>query len=149
MRIHTDTLTAQDLHDAAQLAGCRVESARTHRSTARGHAFDFIMSGHGKARGQYGNLDYSAASWDDYGIALAELFRRDPHAIVGTPGRPTYDGAGEFHAFTVDRYRTLTADQAHHAHKRDHTARGHHLATLGRTLYPCKGSKGNPCTAYI
>jgi hypothetical protein len=148
MRIHTDTLTVDDLHAAAKLADCTVEAATRHGSRARAYALDFIMSGHGKSRGQYGNLDYTAASWDDYGIALAELFRRDPRAIVGTPGRPTYDGAADFHARTVDRYQTLTADQAHHAHKRDHAARDY-VTVQGFRLLPCKGSKGKPCGAYI
>jgi hypothetical protein len=153
MRIHTDTLTVDDLHTAAKLAGCNVEAATRHGSTARDYALDFIMSGHGKARGQYGNLDYNAASWDDYGIALAELFRRDPRAIVGTPGRPTYDGATDFHRETAFRYEDLTAEQAHHAHKRDHDAWGdprrEYVTETGRHLLPCKGSKGKPCGAYI
>jgi hypothetical protein len=148
MRIHTDTLTADDLTDAAKLARCTVESVAHHRSTARDHAFEFIISGHGTHGGAYGRLPYAAGSWDDYGIMLAELFRRDPRAIVGTPGRPTYDGAADFHARTVDRYRTLTPEQAHHNHRRDHTARDY-VTVQGFRLSPCKGSKGRPCTAYI
>lgn len=150
MRIHTDTLTVDDLHAAAQLAGTdvRVETATRHGSRARAYALDFILSGHGKHGGQYGNLYYNAASWDDYGIALAELFRRDPRAIVGTAGRPTYDGADDFHERTVNRYRTLTPEQAHHNHRRDHAARDY-VTVQGFRLLPCKGAKGRPCSAYI
>lgn len=148
MRIHTDTLTADDLTDAAKLAGCRVESVREHRSTARNRAYEFVISGHGTHGGAYGRMPFAVGSWDDYGIVLAELFRRDPRAVVGTPGRPTYDGVTDFHQETAHRYRTLTPDQAHHAHKRDHTARDY--VTEGRhRLLPCKGSKGRPCSAYI
>jgi hypothetical protein len=150
MRIHSDTLTTSDLTEAARLAGCQVESIALHRSTARDHAFEFIISGHGKYGGQFGQLSHASGSWDDYGIMLAELFRRDPRAIVGTPGRPTYDGVDDFHDSTAWRYVELTPAQAHHNHRRDYSdGRRFYTADNGRRLAPCKGTKDTPCDAYI
>jgi hypothetical protein len=144
MRIHTDNLTPDDIREAATLAGCNVKSWSTHRSTARGYAFEFILSGHGKIGGQYGNTSYASGSWDDYGIVLNRLFRRDPRAVVGTPGRPTYDGAADLHDRTAYRYESLTADQAHHAHKRDRSRWGEWVTDAGDHLTPCR-----KCPAYI
>lgn len=152
MRIHSDALTPSDFSEAAKVASCQVITVTRHQSTARAYAFDFILTGHGRHGGAYGGLDYTVGSWDDYGIALAELFRRDPRAIVGTPGRPTYDGADDFHAETAHRFRTLTPEQAHHAHRRDYRAghRDDQYVTLGgRRLTRCRGTKDRECDAYI
>jgi hypothetical protein len=152
MRIHTDTLTPSDFSEAARVAGCQVITVTRHRSTARGHAFDFIVTGHGRHGGAYGGVDYAVGSWDDYGIMLAELFRRDPRAIVGTPGRPTYAGADDFHAETAYRYETLTPAEAHHAHRRDRRS-GHredrYVTEAGRYLTRCRGTRDQECDAYI
>jgi hypothetical protein len=150
MRIHSDTLQYSDFHEAAALADCQVQSITSHRSTAREYALEFIIAGHGRHGGAYGGVDYAVGSWDDYGIMLAELFRRDPRAVVGTPGRPTYDGADDFHDSTAWRYMELTPAQAHHNHRRDYSdGRRFYVADNGRRLAPCKGAKGVPCSAYI
>jgi hypothetical protein len=152
MRIHSDTLTPSDFSEAARVAACQVVTVTRHRSTARGYAFDLIITGHGRIGGAYGGVSYAVGSWDDYGITLAELFRRDPRAIVGTPGRPTYDGAADFHAETVYRYETLTPEQAHHTHRRDRRS-GHrndqYITDAGRHLIRCRGTKDQECGAYI
>lgn len=147
MLIHTDTLTADDLTAAAKLADCRVESVSHHRSSARHHALKFMISGHGKIGGAYGRTAYPVGSWDDYGILLAELFRRDPRALVGTPGRPTYDGAADFHDSTAHRYETLTPADAHHSHTRRNGAdwrQYSYVTERGYYLTQCRR-----CPAYI
>lgn len=148
MRIHSDTLSPEDIYAAARTAGCTVESLSQHGSTARGRAFDLILAGHGKRGGQYGGLDHRAGSWDDYGIFLAALYRSDAFMLVGSPGRPVYEGRSDFDDATAYRYQHLTPDQAHHAHKRDHSADAY-ITMSGRRLLPCKGSQSKPCSALI
>jgi len=81
MRIHTNTLTASDLDDAARIA--RVEFGRMteHGSRSRDHAFDVTLTGESKRRpngGTSGASDDYAATWDQWGVFLGVLFDRDP-----------------------------------------------------------------------
>lgn len=115
MRIHSDTLTFGDLTDALRVTKLSVEgvwlyNSSDHGSRKRAHAFEVALRAepgrdrNGKARrapnsGSYG-ADYGrAATYDEWGYWLAELFRRDPNAVM-----TYYNGADDFHAKTKHAY---------------------------------------------
>lgn len=113
MRIHSDALTVQDFHDAVAIV-MRADAPRiyalpvvTHGSRSRKRAFEVALRGDGgrhKRRpnsGSYGAAQGDfAATYDDWGYWLAELFRRDPNARVGS----VYNGRDDFHARTAGAY---------------------------------------------
>lgn len=106
MRIHADKLTEQDIRDAAKIAGAGVYRLGRHGSRSRDHAFDVIIEGSGRTGTRYGqNAEMIAATWDEWGIALAEMFRRDDSITIP----PYYHDVEHFHWATTDRFRTLTA----------------------------------------
>jgi hypothetical protein len=112
MRIHSNILTASDIGAAAQAAGIMVVTNEQKGSRSRARAFEFSFSGSGAHRSQWRAMDHRAATWDEWGIALAHLFTIDPDAIVPR----VYENAEHFHWATGDRYRTLTRDAAHAKH---------------------------------
>lgn len=112
MRIHT-SLTEQDMRDAARLAGVQFERLAQHGSRSRDHAFDFILTGSSGRRGNFGG-DYEAATWDEWGIVLGELFRRDPNAHCG---KNSYESGEHFRWVTGGRFDTLTPADQHRNHK--------------------------------
>ena len=149
MRIHSDTLTHQDMIEAARTAGrytVRV-SFTEHGSRSRSRAFNVTLSGTGSRHRQWvrdgDTLPPNAATWDEWGMFLAELFRRDPNAIAGS-----YESGEHFRWVTGARFDTLTpADQ--------HGAAGHKWSgaypnlTGVYTVAECLGNKGKPCTATV
>ncbi|MEU7814109.1 hypothetical protein [Pseudonocardia sp. NPDC049154] len=56
-----------------------------------------------------------AATWDEWGIFLAEVFRRDPGATIPT----AYRSADYFHWATADRFRELRVEDQHIRHRWD------------------------------
>lgn len=121
MRIHSDILTTGDVYRATSARGMRgVDAdATSHGSRSRACALDVSLTGTSSRRpntgtrgaGGYG-IDY-AATWDEWGMILAELFAIDPRAFVGSTRHPIYAGAEHFHAVTADRFRTLVAADQH------------------------------------
>lgn len=114
MRIHTSTLTEDDVRQAAKIAGVGVYRLGRHGSRKRDHAFDVIIEEMDGRRGNSGKRgasgDYYAASWDAWGVFLAELFRRDDTMTV--PG--TYHSAEHFHWATTDRFREDVTEHRNH-----------------------------------
>lgn len=108
MRIHTDTLTAQDLYQASgPLHDVIVDRCERHGSRSRDHAFEVALEGYGDRHTRNRNFSYQkgygkAATYDDWGYWLAELFRRDPRMIAGP-----YNGATDFHTQTSWKYEPL------------------------------------------
>lgn len=118
MRIHTDVLTSEDFYRAISAAGLSpdvwVDECNVRGSRRRNRAFEVRLAAEpgrdkgGKARrprnsGQYGaeNGDYQkAATYDEHGYWMAELFRKDPTLII----QGCYDGAAKFHALTKQRF---------------------------------------------
>jgi len=128
MRLHSDIITRDDIYEATQEAGKNVVFAEVteHGSRARRRAFEVKLTGTSSRRpnsGKHGagDLDDRAATWDEWGMFLADLFGADPDMIVGTPGRPVYDGAVNFHLATVYRFMYLTPDRQHKNHKWNNT----------------------------
>lgn len=117
MRIHTDTITLDDIHEAARLARVSFETLSEHRSRKRRHAFEVKLLGSSPSRPNSGHRgadsDEYAASWDEWGIFLAHLFSNDPLAV--TP----YDQSGAFfHWRTGNRFAALRwEDQCRPRHK--------------------------------
>lgn len=125
MRIHTDILTHADVVEAVRLAG--IETApnvrtvrltdagvRENGSRSRDHAFTLSLVGTSSrltnGSGRYGTTfpGQHAATWDEWGIVLGELFRRDPNAIAP----PAYESGEHFRWSTGARFDTLKpADQ--------------------------------------
>lgn len=101
MRLHTDTLTYQDIYDACRKARVSAPVLSRHGSRKRDHAFEVILSG-SNPRNANGN-DFKAATWDEWGVFLAHLFYRDPQMFAGTKNW-NYDGAEHFNRRTDDRF---------------------------------------------
>ncbi len=110
MKIHSDVLTADDVHAAA------AKARRTHMQDIY---IDDLLTGGSRSRarrielhcnaengryatnsGTYGANGYNrAASWSAWGYFIAELFVIDPEAIVGQ-----YNGLADYHA-TCNKYQ--------------------------------------------
>lgn len=114
MRIHTDKLTETDVYQAARRAGEAVRVTVTeHGSKSRARAFNVTLTGTSSRRpnngtgGRYrdgvGTDDY-AATWDEWGMFLGELFRRDPAAVVPN----VYESGEHFRWVTGARFDNLT-----------------------------------------
>lgn len=117
MRIHTDKLTEKDLYDAATRAGSGVRVEMTvHGSRKRARAFAFQLSGTSTRKRNTGNYGAAgedaywgpdrshAATWDEWGMFLGELFRIDPDATVPK----VYENGEHFRWVTCARFDTLT-----------------------------------------
>lgn len=121
MRIHTNTLTAEDIYDAARAAGAVVETCFRHGSRTHDHAYELKLTGNSRRRpngGSYGAGDDYAATWDQWGVVLGLLFDIDPEM------KTTYDKtAGDFHFRTDGRFKDLDADHIEIPLGHDHTFR--------------------------
>ena len=121
MRIHSDTLTTQDFTTALRAAGLndvRIDGCTIHGSHSRRRAYEVRLEAEpkqGRRRrntGTHGAEDawqtmmVAAATYDEHGYWMVELFGRDPKAIVGP-----YDGRDDFHRQT-DRKFDRTRDQS-------------------------------------
>lgn len=85
MRIHT-TLTAQEIREIGQSfnhIGVAVQTIEAHGSRKRARRLDVGLSGHSIAGGAYGALDYTTATYDEWGMFIAAIYERDETAIVG------------------------------------------------------------------
>jgi len=106
MRIHTNTLTREDIYVAASTAGATVEGATLHGSRSHDHAFEVKLTGNSRRRpngGSYGaDRDAYAATWDQWGVFLGLLFDNDREMTT------TYDkSADDFHYRTDGRFADL------------------------------------------
>lgn len=112
MRVHSDTITRQQLYKAANesLPTDVWMEASDHGSRSRDHAFEVALSaepgtdrfGHKRRprnTGQYGgpSNDYEkAATWYEWGDFFAALFKLDPRAIIGPSAENGYDGVEDY-----------------------------------------------------
>ena len=114
MRIHSDTLTTADFTKALRAAGLldvHIEHATIHGSRSRQRAFEVRLEAEprkGRRRrntGTHGAEDagqimfWAAATYDEHGYWMVNLFRKDPRAIVGP-----YDGVTDFHRQTGRKF---------------------------------------------
>jgi len=114
MRIHT-ALNGSDVTAAARMAGVQFERCSLHKSRTHTRAYDVILSGSNTRRRNTGTSPYRtddyAATWDEWGIFLAELFRRDPQIKCAY-----YRDAADFHWQTGNRFKTLRLVDQHRTH---------------------------------
>lgn len=134
MRLHSDKIVWDDIAKACYAAGMRGVSHSTteHGSRIRDRAFEVKLTGNSPRRPNGGvrpGTDDHAATWDEWGMFLAYLFKIDPNMVAGDSGRPAYDGAENFHAATGGRFETLTADDQHRSHKWEN---------IGAHLFECR-----------
>ena len=115
MRLHTNTITEQDI-SSALLAERKIgrvansvwfKTLDTKTSRTHAHAFEVQLEswGHVKgdgrrigATGSYGGMcgtEY-AATYDEWGWLIAALYRLDPEAVWGTVKSPNYSDAEDF-----------------------------------------------------
>lgn len=142
MRIHSNTLTQNDLTIAVNLAGAWFIKRTEHKSRKRSHAFEVALSGDAAHRSQADRDEYGA-TWDQWGIFLAALFDRDPSMVT-----PDYRDAADFHFQTHERFRDgLPLSERHRQHRWDHA--GLYRNTRGEdvTFFVCRGSRGFGCDA--
>ena len=118
MRIHT-RLTRDEMTAAlAGTAGAYFDDLSQHGSRKRDRAWEVKMRGTSARRPNFYNGDGSyAATWDQWGVFLGNVFRADPDATV--PG--VYDSADDYSRKTFGRFDSpgMPAD-AHGDHKFDY-----------------------------
>jgi hypothetical protein len=86
--------------------------SRTHR-----RKFNVLLTGSGYRvnTGRYGAGDWQGATWDEWGLFLANVYDADPSALCPVPG---YRSRIHFHVLTAGRFtdRTMPAD-THRRHR--------------------------------
>lgn len=134
MRIHTNTLTEADIR-AMVPSTAYVGKLTTHGSRSHARAFDLNLGGSGRTGGQWGQTDGKAATWDEWGMFLAALYKADPNAKT-----PYYTSASHFHRVTGGRFFTLKPDAQHFQHRWEYAS---------PRYFTCRGSKGHACAATL
>lgn len=114
MKLHTK-LEIKDMWEAAGVARVQVLRLNECRSRSHDRAFDVILSGSGRRGGQWGGHNVKSAMWDEWGIFLGELYRRDP----GMKCVGAYDNAEHFHWATDSRFESRTVQLHHHKWKHE------------------------------
>ena len=110
MRIHSNTLTVTDLVESARKANVTFTRNTTHGSKKRKLAYDVILSGNSPFNQNRGNA--KAATWDQWGIFLAELYKRDNEMFT-----TSYPDMDTFNYATCHRFESLTIENQHIRHK--------------------------------
>lgn len=135
MRIHSDTLTESDFHDAMRAAAVGIYRLNRHGSKSRHHAFDVIFTGSGgRYGGGWGNTDYVSATWDEWGIALGVLFARDPAMTAPS----AYVDVDHFHWATGHRFEQPCGVTAAGQHRRHRWEAGAFDATHAYRVDECR-----------
>jgi hypothetical protein len=115
MIIHTSA-TWRQMHDALPKG---VAFDRIHESGSRTHHHKFTVrltgSGYRVNTGNHGAGELLGATWDEWGLFLANVYDVDPEALCPVPG---YRNRLQFHLLTAGRFtdRTMPAD-THRRHQ--------------------------------
>jgi hypothetical protein len=129
MRIHADSLTFRQIADAAQVAHVDLDTMIDHGSRKRNKAFEIHLTGDSPRRpnsGKYGaDGDDFAASWDQWGIFLAELFKADESVTIPR----IYGDADQFNEATGGRFETLTYGSPSYHREHKWNSHGHYTAS--------------------
>lgn len=110
MRIYSDKLTPEQIHNSAHGAGIAVflcgigPRVRVRRNGWTADSRSSSLEGRRwKNTGKYGaDSEVIAATWDQHGRWFARLFALDPNAVIVAAAR--YNGAQDFHSQTKGRY---------------------------------------------
>lgn len=100
MRFHT-SLDEIDIRSVELPPGVTWHHVREYGSRSRLRAFEIVLEGTSCYGGQWGDRDYRAGTWDEWGVVLGRLFELDPNARVAK----VYEGAEHYHEVTGDRFR--------------------------------------------
>ena len=115
MKIHTNNLTAADVWAATSgLPGVYAE-VKTVGSRSHARGLEVTLEGT-SSRLQNNNSGDRAATWDEWGIVMKNLFRIDPVAVWGSIKTPAYADEEDFDYKTGDRFETLTHLDQHKNH---------------------------------
>lgn len=111
MKVYSNTLTTDDLLDAGDTPGAgRVVSLspmRRPQLRARGWRVELGGGNRWKNTGTHGaDSSERAATWDQHGWWMAEVYKRDPEALIVAARR--YDGAEDFHEQTKEVYTSTS-----------------------------------------
>jgi uncharacterized protein (DUF2461 family) len=90
MKIHSDTLTANDLYAAADTAGVTLFQCDRAGSRKRRFAFEVALEGSNRYAAAR-DPERKGATWDEWGIFMMHLLDKDCRAIVGI-----YNGRADF-----------------------------------------------------
>lgn len=96
MKIYSDTLTTEDLRDAAREAGVWMAICDPITVRLRKRGWIVSLSGASPYRSQMSGE--RAATWDQHGVWMDRLFAKDPDARIAT-----YKGRDDFIAQTQER----------------------------------------------
>jgi hypothetical protein len=113
MKIHSNILQRRDFHKAAFEAGVTVIELEVQGSRSRSHAFHFSLTGSSPFNRGFG-AEGKAATWDEWGIFLAELFVIDPNAHCG---KNSYQSEDHFNWVTGNRFKSLVPNDQHTRHR--------------------------------
>jgi len=119
MRIHTDIITRGGIPGAGVAAGLYPHNldVSEHGSRTHARAFEVHLTGTSHRRpNNRGTSDDYAATWDEWGMFLADLYRLDPGMMCGNAKHPTYCDADDFDYQTAGRFDTLTPADQHRDH---------------------------------
>lgn len=102
MKLHSDTLTFSDIQ-AAVPENCYLAvfdqpgfgRTRCYYEGSRSRTYGFIMRLAGSSKYNMRNLPDKAATYEEWGEFLSDLFNRDPQMIAGR-----YKGREHFHNLT-------------------------------------------------
>jgi len=112
MKVYSDTITRMDIeHAVAPIEDVYVEDFRAFSPRKGGNGYELFLYGAGerhKRRSAHapigGRSESMAATWTDFGVMIAALFKIDPRAEIAF-----YNGVGEFIAETeraTESYRS-------------------------------------------
>jgi hypothetical protein len=148
--IHSNTLTADDLYDAARtIPGVYVDELSIHGSRDHARSFRVKLEGTGRQRnsGRWGaDGSGQAATWDEHGAWMARVFDADPDARFGDKAHPIYQGREHFRWITGARFDQGMPEDAHAQHRWEHA--GVSVGGSYAVAY-CAGRKGKPCSAIL
>ena len=125
MRLHTNTLTYGNIVDAA-LAAKTVWKIEEHGSRSHARSFDVSLRGDSRRHAMFAwKTDHIggeyAATWDQWGVFFAYLYRIDPYMEAGgTRKRRQYADNTDFQMQTFARFREAGFPADYHG---DHTFR--------------------------
>jgi hypothetical protein len=114
MRLHTNLITRHDLSAAARATGVILRDVTEHGSRSHDHAFNFYLEG--DSNHQSNGRDHKAATWDQWGMFIANLYRVDYQATFG-PAKTGYRDASDFHWQTGERFKGYVLPNSHRQHK--------------------------------
>lgn len=100
MKIHSDTLTINDLHRATSPGSFWICDYQRESSRSRAEGWKVYLTGSSPyAQNSHGKRSGNAATYDEWGVFLARLYALDTRMIAGP-----YKGVEDFNRQTEGKY---------------------------------------------